>query len=161
MDGGERSLCPHDSSEETMKPIKEIEIAVAICERDGKILLIQRRDTNPLWDTQWEFPGGKLEAGESALSAMQREIGEETGLPILQSRFFHLHHHDWELPEKILRVHLHCFHCLVGEGEVSIEPEKAYTHAWPTPTEALTFNSLSANKDILEIFLHDRTQNVG
>lgn len=144
-----------------MKPLKEIEIAVAICERDGKILLIQRRDSNPMWDKQWEFPGGKLEAGESPEAAMQREIGEETGLHILESRFFHLHHHDWELPEKILRVHLHCFHCVVGEGDVRIEQEKAYTHAWPTPVEALDYDSLSANNDILHIFLHARTQNVG
>lgn len=144
-----------------MKPVKEIEIAVAICERGGKILMIQRRDTNPMWDKQWEFPGGKLERGESPEAAMKREIGEETGLPILESRFLHLHHHDWELPEKILRVRLHCFHCVVGEGDVRLEEEKAYTFAWPTPTEALDYDSLSANNDILHIFLHARTQDVG
>ncbi|HLD21155.1 MAG TPA: NUDIX domain-containing protein [Patescibacteria group bacterium] len=144
-----------------MKPIKEIEIAVAICERDGKILLIQRRDTNPIWDKQWEFPGGKLEAGESPEEAVRREIGEETGLVIIESNFFHLHHHDWELPEKILRVHLHCFHCSVGEGDVKIEEEKAYQHAWPTPTEALKYDSLSANNDILHLFLHARTSDMG
>jgi 8-oxo-dGTP diphosphatase len=144
-----------------MKPVKEIEIAVGICERDGKILLIQRRDTNPMWDKQWEFPGGKLEVGESPELAVKREISEETGLTILESNFFLLHHHDWELPEKILRVHLHCFHCLVGEGDVRLEEEKAYTHAWPTPTGALDYDSLSANNDILQIFLHARTQNLG
>ncbi|MBI4592355.1 NUDIX domain-containing protein [Candidatus Uhrbacteria bacterium] len=144
-----------------MKPLKEIEIAVAICERDGKILLIQRRDTNPMWDKQWEFPGGKLEAGETPEAAVRREIGEETGLVILASNFFHLHHHDWELPEKTLRVHLHCFHCKVGEGDVRIEQEKAYQHAWPTFTEALEYDSLSANNDILHVFLHARAPNLG
>ncbi len=144
-----------------MKPLKEIEIAVAICERNGKILLIQRRDTNPIWDKRWEFPGGKLEGGESPEDAVRREIREETGLSILESTFFHFHHHDWELPEKTLRVHLHCFHCIVGEGEVTIEEEKAYQHAWPTPVEALAYDSLSANNDILQHFLHVRTQNMG
>jgi len=144
-----------------MKPIKEIEIAVAICERNETILLIQRRDSNPLWDKQWEFPGGKLEAGETAQDAVHREVQEETGLKILESRFFHLHHHDWDLPEYILRVHLHCFHCRVGEGNVRTEIRSAYQHAWPTLSEALTYDSLSANNDILNIFLHARAQNLG
>ena len=144
-----------------MKPFKEIEIAVAICERDGKILLIQRRDTNPMWDKQWEFPGGKLEAGESPEAAVRREVGEETGLVVIESKFFLLHHHDWELPERVLRVHLHCFHCVVGEGDVKLEEEKAYQHAWPTPTEALEYDSLSANNDILHFFLDARTSNMG
>ncbi|MBI4435187.1 NUDIX domain-containing protein [Candidatus Uhrbacteria bacterium] len=144
-----------------MKPLKEIEIAIAICERAGKILLIQRRDNNPMWDKQWEFPGGKLEAGETPEAAMHREVTEETGLPILESSFFHLHHHDWDLPEKVLRVHVHCFYCVVGEGDVRLEDEKAYQHAWPTPAEALDYDSLSANNDILHIFLHARTPNMG
>ena len=144
-----------------MKPFKEIEIAVAICERDGKILLIQRRDTNPMWDKQWEFPGGKLEAGESPEAAVRREVGEETGLVVIESKFFLLYHHDWELPERVLRVHLHCFHCVVGEGDVKLEEEKAYQHAWPTPTEALEYDSLSANNDILHFFLDARTSNMG
>jgi 8-oxo-dGTP diphosphatase len=139
-----------------MKSLKEMEIAVGLCERDGKILLIQRRDTKPVWDKQWEFPGGKLEVGESPETCVRREIFEETHLTILESRFFHLHHHDWELPEKILRVHIHCFHCRVGEGDISLESEKAYTYAWLTPTEALNYDSLSANQDILKMFLHAR-----
>ena len=84
-----------------------------------------------------------------------------TVLTIIESNFFLLHHHDWELPEKILRVRVHCFHCLVGEGDVRLEEEKAYTHAWPTPTGALDYDSLSANNDILQIFLHARAQNLG
>lgn len=137
-----------------MKPIKEVTIAVAICEREGTILLIQRKDTNPLWDKQWEFPGGKIEAGESPEDAVKREVLEETGLEVLDASFFHLHQHDWDLEDHFLRVHLHCFHCHVGEGEVLLEEGKAYRHAWPTTLDALSYDSLSANTDILKIFIH-------
>jgi 8-oxo-dGTP diphosphatase len=144
-----------------MKPIKELDIAVAICERNETILLIQRKDTNPMWDEQWEFPGGKIEVGESPEEAIRRELEEETGLQVTESKFFHLHHHDWHLEDKILRVHLHCFHCMVGDGEVTLEGDKAYAHAWPSFEDALNYDSLSANDDILNLFLHARSQNLG
>ncbi|MBT5808095.1 NUDIX domain-containing protein [Candidatus Uhrbacteria bacterium] len=136
-----------------MKPLKELEIVVGLCERDGRLLLIQRKDTNQQWDHAWEFPGGKLEEGESAEDAIAREIKEETGLTVSSSTFFGMHHHDWDLPDKTLRVHIHCFHCVVGDGDVVIEVDKAYQHAWPTITEALSYDSLSANQDILKRFI--------
>ncbi|NQV89936.1 NUDIX domain-containing protein [Candidatus Uhrbacteria bacterium] len=136
-----------------MKPLKEVTIAVALCERNESILLIQRKDNNPMWDKKWEFPGGKIETGESPEEAVKREVLEETGLNVLEASFFHLHHHDWDLPETILRVHLHCFQCQVGEGEITLEEEKAYRHAWATLEEALAYDSLSANLDILDFYI--------
>ncbi|HAU66593.1 MAG: Thiamine monophosphate synthase [Candidatus Uhrbacteria bacterium GW2011_GWF2_39_13] len=137
-----------------MKPIQEIEISVAICERNGKILLIQRKDIkNRQWDKQWEFPGGKIESLEKPLDTVIREVFEETGLSVISASFFLLHHHDWDLEQKILRVHIHCFHCMVGEGEVILETEKAYSSIWTPLAEALDYESLLANKDILNYFL--------
>lgn len=139
-----------------MKPIKEIDIVIGICEREGKILLIQRKDKNSMWDKQWEFPGGKIESDELPQDAILREVFEETGLRVLEAVFFLLHHHDWNLEDQILRVHIHCFHCFVDDGEIRLEPKKAYTHAWPEIQEALTYNSLSANQDILQKFIATR-----
>lgn len=135
-----------------MKPIKDLNIVVGLCERDGRILMLQRRDHNPMWDKKWEFPGGKIEAGEEPEAAVQREIQEETGLPIVNSRFFRLHNHDWHLEDKILRVHIHCFHCVVGDGEISHERDKAYQAGWFTKDEALNLDSLAANDDILKAY---------
>ncbi len=144
-----------------MKPVKDLAIAVAICERDGKILMLQRKDDNPLWDKKWEFPGGKIEAGEQPDSAIDREVREETGLPIINSRFFKLHDHDWELEEKILRVHIHCFHCVVGDGEAVVEIDHAYQFGWFSLQDALTLDSLEANDDILKAYLHETVSHVG
>ncbi|MBI2473566.1 NUDIX domain-containing protein [Candidatus Uhrbacteria bacterium] len=137
-----------------MKPVQEMQISVAICERNGKILLIQRKDLkNKQWDKRWEFPGGKIEPFEKPEDTVIREVFEETGLSVLHTTFFLLHQHDWDLEEKILRVHLHCFHCYVGQGDVILEPEKAYSSVWTTFAEVVHYEILSANKDILNYFI--------
>jgi 8-oxo-dGTP diphosphatase len=131
---------------------EELHIVVGLCERNGRLLLIQRQDTNLQWDGFWEFPGGKIDEGESASEAIQREVKEETGLSVLNQSFFHLHHHDWRLDDKILRVHLHCFYCVVGEGDVILEQGKAYQYAWTSLGEAMRYDCLEANLDILLTF---------
>lgn len=135
-----------------MKPVKEVEIVLGLCERDGKLLMIQRQDSNPQWDKKWEFPGGKIDAGETREAAVCREIQEETGLQVLQHQYFIHHTHDWELDDRILRVKIDCFHCVLGEGEVTLETDKAYQYAWASLDEAMTYDSLSANLNILERF---------
>jgi 8-oxo-dGTP diphosphatase len=54
-------------------------VVAAVIERNGKILIGQRRrdDRHPY---KWEFPGGKVEAGESPREALARELSEELGI---------------------------------------------------------------------------------
>jgi 8-oxo-dGTP diphosphatase len=54
-------------------------VAAALIVRDGKVLIGQRRPEQPM-ALQWEFPGGKIEAGESAEQALARELDEELGI---------------------------------------------------------------------------------
>lgn len=56
-----------------------LKVAAAVIERDGRILIGQRRrgDTHPL---KWEFPGGKIEPHEHPAAALQRELREELGI---------------------------------------------------------------------------------
>ena len=84
------------------KPVLRV-VAAIIRDPDGAILLSQR----PLHKHQggcWEFPGGKCEAGESDASALAREIDEELGLRIQESRPFMTVDHDY--PELSVRL---CF----------------------------------------------------
>ena len=61
-----------------------LEVVAGILERDGRILICQRTaaQSHPL---QWEFPGGKVEAGESAEAAVARELWEELGISAVES----------------------------------------------------------------------------
>jgi 8-oxo-dGTP diphosphatase len=62
-----------------------LRVAAAVLVRDdGKVLLAQRLPGTP-YPGYWEFPGGKLEAGESALDALRRELDEELGIAITRA----------------------------------------------------------------------------
>jgi len=63
------------------KPRPHKEVAVGIVERRGKILVARRRDDQMLGGL-WEFPGGKIEPGESPRDTVIRELHEETGLTV-------------------------------------------------------------------------------
>jgi 8-oxo-dGTP diphosphatase len=54
-------------------------VAAGLIVRDGKVLIGQRRPDQPM-ASQWEFPGGKIEVGESAEQALARELDEELGI---------------------------------------------------------------------------------
>src|ERR1017187_3832043 len=54
-------------------------VVAGVLVRDGKILICQRRADQP-HPLKWEFPGGKIEAGESPQAALTRELDEELGI---------------------------------------------------------------------------------
>jgi 8-oxo-dGTP diphosphatase len=54
-------------------------VAAGLIERDGKVLVCRRRPEQP-HPLKWEFPGGKVEAGESPQAALARELREELGI---------------------------------------------------------------------------------
>ena len=68
---------------------KVTEVAVGVMvQPDGRFLLAQRPAGKP-YEGYWEFPGGKLEPGESVEDALARELHEELGLDILRSERWH------------------------------------------------------------------------
>ena len=63
-----------------------IDVTAAILVKDGKVLIARRKSDDKLPD-KWEFPGGKIEAGESAPECLKREMQEEFGIDIWVGKF--------------------------------------------------------------------------
>jgi len=68
-----------------------IVVSAGIVSRDGKIMLCQRKPGDRM-ALKWEFPGGKLEAGESPQQALERELREELAIETRTGRIFDAHH---------------------------------------------------------------------
>ncbi len=71
-------------------------VAVGILMRDGEVLVCQRKRTAP-YPLKWEFPGGKIEAAESAWQALVRELREELNIDVHDGSEFH--RQDWVYPD--------------------------------------------------------------
>lgn len=82
------------------------DIAIAVVEHEGRFLIGQRPEGVALAGL-WEFPGGKVEAGESPAQAATRECLEETGVAIEVVGEYPLHDHNYEHGA----VRLHFFKC--------------------------------------------------
>jgi len=94
--------------------IERIEVAVAVIEKNGRVLL-QERPAGGLLAGLWEFPGGKVEPGESLIAALRREIREELGVEIEGIRRLATVRHAYTRFEATL----HAFRCRIsGPGFV-------------------------------------------
>jgi mutator protein MutT len=74
-----------------------IKVSVAVINKDGKFLIAKRVENDPLRD-KWEFPGGKVEPGETPEECVRREVFEELGINVEIGEFICSieHHYDHE-----------------------------------------------------------------
>ncbi|AEH45721.1 NUDIX hydrolase [Thermodesulfatator indicus DSM 15286] len=86
-------------------------VVAALLLKDGKVLLTQR-PPGKIRAGFWEFPGGKLEKGETLEKALEREILEELGLKVAVGQ--KLAEVDFNYPEAAIT--LHCFRCEILSG---------------------------------------------
>jgi len=92
--------------------LKAIDVAAALIFRERKLLITQRRADDHL-PNLWEFPGGKVEAGETFEECLVREIREELGVEILVGELVEDLTHSY--PEKTVRLLF--FRCRLVAGE--------------------------------------------
>lgn len=94
------------------KPTPHYIVTAAILQRNQMVLLAQR-PAKGLLGGLWEFPGGKLEAGETLAAALEREIMEELGSKIAVGEHFGEYQHAYTH----FRITLHAFLCSLVAGE--------------------------------------------
>lgn len=108
--------------------MKRLEVAAAMIFQAGKILICQRPE-NKNCGLLWEFPGGKLEAGETAEQCVARECQEELGVRLRVGR--ELTDVVYEYPDRV--VHIRFFACAIAAGELEKKEHNAL--AWIAPEE--------------------------
>ena len=126
-----------------------VDVAVGVLIRaDGNFLLTSRPE-GKVYESYWEFPGGKLEAGETVAQALKRELFEELGIHIGEV-------HEWKIewmdyPHARVRLHF----CKVFEWHGEFEMREQQAMAWqtlPVSVQPLLPGSLP----VLAWFAHER-----
>ena len=122
--------------------MKQVEVVAAIIRKGGKIFATQRGYGE--WKDWWEFPGGKVEAGESPEDALKREIREELSTDICIEGFLCTVEYDY--PK--FHLTMHCYLCsLVTEALHLNEHEAA---KWLTKDELDGVNWLPADVIVVQ-----------
>lgn len=121
---------------------KTIRVVAAII-TDGERILATQRGYGA-FKGMWEFPGGKIEAGEMPEQALQREIKEELQLEIAIQRFVSEVHYEY--PDFILNMD--CYLCNIVGGKMSLIEHQAAV--WLTPEQLTTVEWLPADVELVE-----------
>lgn len=120
-------------------------VVAAVIERaDRRLLVGQRRrgDTSPL---KWEFPGGKVEPGESVEDALARELKEELGATLRSSAPIGRIIHKYAAAPEELEILFYAAE--IGESEVT--PRAFEQIAWVLPKELGSYDFLAANAQLV------------
>ena len=119
------------------------EVAAAIIIKDGKVLATQRGSGKKNYAGKWEFPGGKLEPGETAEEAAVREIKEELEADIRVKEFFRTVEYDY--PEFHLKMH--CFICELLSEDITLTEHSAAR--WLAKDELESVDWLAADTGVV------------
>ena len=104
------------------RPVVDVAVDVLI-QPDGAFLLTSR-PSGKVYDGYWEFPGGKLEAGESVLQALTRELHEELGIVVREAQPWREQLVDY--PHALVRLHF----CKVSAWDGALQMREGQSWSW-------------------------------
>ena len=122
--------------------MKTIEVVAAIIIKDGHVFATQRGYGE--WQGWWEFPGGKMEAGESPQEALRREIKEELDADVSVGEL--LETVEWDYPN--FHLTMHCFVCSLLSESLHLNEHEAA--AWLSRETLRSVKWLPADVEVLE-----------
>lgn len=125
-----------------------ITVAAGILRQDGRVLICQRKRTG-VFPLQWEFPGGKVEAGEEVQACLRRELHEELAIEAEigpeVSAFQYTYPNGFQ-------VNLVFFWVNAYTGEVANQAFEQIL--WVEPPELLNYNFLEADRALVAQLAH-------
>jgi 8-oxo-dGTP diphosphatase len=101
-----------------------VEVAVGVLVQPDGRFLVTSRPVGKVYAGYWEFPGGKLEQGETVEQALRRELHEELGITIGLAQAWKVELVDY--PHALVRLHF----CKVFDWTGTMEMREGQTHAW-------------------------------
>jgi 8-oxo-dGTP diphosphatase len=122
---------------------RTLHVACAIIERAGRVLSVQRGPAMSL-PLKWEFPGGKIEPGESPAACLEREVREELGVAIAVGEALPSVAHDYPA----FSVVLYPLRCRITAGEPTLHEHAAAR--WLAPDELYAVDWAAADVPILD-----------
>lgn len=122
--------------------MKTIEVAAAIIKNENKILATQRGYGE--FQGAWEFPGGKIEAGETPEEALIREVKEELDTEIEVEEWIEIVEYDYPS----FHLTMHCFFCKIISGNLVLKEHEAAK--WLTRDELDSVKWLPADLGLIE-----------
>jgi len=122
--------------------MKKIEVVAAIIFDQDKILIAQRKTGE--FAGMWEFPGGKIESGETHSMALQREIKEEMEVSISVDNFFMTVDYDYTL----FHLTMHCYLCSLKNKNVVLNDHKQIK--WVTIDKINNYDWLLADIEVVD-----------
>ncbi len=123
-----------------MRP--KIRVVAAMMEEGGKYLITQRRPTATL-PLLWEFPGGRVEEGETDEAALARELKEEMDIEVeVRDRVIHVEH---SYPE--YDIDFRVYRCRLAGGE--IRHVRVHDHRWVDPADLDKYEFPAADEKTL------------
>lgn len=120
-----------------------IDVSCAIIERNGHVLAAQRSALMSL-PMKWEFPGGKIKAGETPEESLRREILEELNLKIDIIKPLPISTHTYPT----VTVTLYPFICSIMDGEIKLHEHEAVV--WMPPDKLNTLDWAGADVPVVE-----------
>ena len=126
-----------------MKNRKRIEVVAAVI-RDAKGRIFATQRGYGAMKDGWEFPGGKMETGETPQQALKREIREELATEISVEDF--LCTVEWDYPD--FHLTMHCYWCRIESGELTLKEHEAAR--WLTKKELDSVDWLPADREVVE-----------
>jgi len=127
VDDGERAR--EDLTGQAERAVVDVAVGVLL---QGEAFLLTSRPEGKVYAGYWEFPGGKLEAGESVEQALRRELQEELGITIGAAQLWKIQ--MVEYPHALVRLHF----CKVWDWQGELQMREAQSHAWQTLPVAVT-----------------------